>query len=457
VIKTKASASHSLTSNFLLSAFCIQDLTFGSRKLTTDGCPFTCNSIQAFPISNLGTKAPTAGSTVLDGSIIGWDLTNDYLGSMTNAGNNEKEAVGTAYARYDFNTGTLCVLALSRPGYDFAPVGDGSDAWLKLYGGLSFTNGDKPPGTIVNVGTAGAGQDNGWEGCFTVPAGCYNSVQIHADWSADSPNAPFGNTASTGKTNQGNIGDVTFALCLAGFSCASDTDCKTTCTTATCQNNSCVNPQTKGEDCCATAADCHAGVCQIATCATAVGGIYPSCVITNDNSGACGGGGNDECQVAGDCIAEYPECSISTCSADTITGFKKCSFAENTVNQGAACGDPLYAPVDVCDLGYQCQNTQCKIAYSSAYTDCTTDTVDWTSKLGAGKAENCHLARCTAAAEGDLSGKTTCEVSHRCVVVLLQVITTIFFFYHHHHHHHHHHSRYSAHCAQHYFIALPES
>ena len=78
--------------------------------------------------ANAAGPEPTYGTAVVDGDISEWDLVEDHFSEMYVAGNPTKPVVGNTYLRYDCETSSLFVLALSTG--DFDGLGE---AWVKIY------------------------------------------------------------------------------------------------------------------------------------------------------------------------------------------------------------------------------------------------------------------------------------------------------------------------------------
>ena len=63
--------------------------------------------------ANAAGPEPTYGTAVVDGDISEWDLVEDHFSEMYVAGNPTKPVIGDTYLRYDCETSSLFVLALS--------------------------------------------------------------------------------------------------------------------------------------------------------------------------------------------------------------------------------------------------------------------------------------------------------------------------------------------------------
>jgi hypothetical protein len=126
-----------------------------------------------------------------DGLISDWDTTEtsgDFLRNMREAGNFDgtKELASKAYARYDCNTESLCIMVKAEPGKTI----DSTGAWLKIF---DKSTSEQPlvPGTSLTYLKSETGA-TGWEACFKVAVATYSSIEIHASYGG-------GKTSSTGK------------------------------------------------------------------------------------------------------------------------------------------------------------------------------------------------------------------------------------------------------------------
>jgi hypothetical protein len=150
----------------------------------------------AAPISS-GTctgKVPKAGTALIDGLLGDWDVTDaspDFFAQMWEAGRNNKTPASKAYARYDCATSTLCVLVKAATGVTL--INSPSDMWFR-----EDSISQSPIVALAGIKTISeGGVVVGWEGCFTVPKGCYSKTEIHA---------AYGNSqsTSTGKPSPGS-------------------------------------------------------------------------------------------------------------------------------------------------------------------------------------------------------------------------------------------------------------
>lgn len=147
--------------------------------------------------SGVVIRQPTTAVTV-DGLIDDWDLTNDKLADMCEAGNcgkNNAVLASKAYARYYCSTKLLCLLVLAEDSFVLAPA-SGSQSWFKDYDITNSVQPAVPPGvTDVLDGNSVVG----WEACFSHDPACVAEAEIHANFGADATSA--GRTTSTGKSN----------------------------------------------------------------------------------------------------------------------------------------------------------------------------------------------------------------------------------------------------------------
>jgi hypothetical protein len=132
---------------------------------------------------------------------------------MYNAGEPDQSAgnyvhVSDAYTNYDCSTNTLCILVKARPDYRLDP--DLAEMWLKVY---AAGNNDRTPINKQMINNT-IGETIGWEGCYNstlfgssnpAGSGCFQSIQIHANWCEVDPVtgtvdvSTCGSTTSTGK------------------------------------------------------------------------------------------------------------------------------------------------------------------------------------------------------------------------------------------------------------------
>ena len=132
---------------------------------------FVLFAVNPAPADAAGPE-PTYGSAVVDGDIGEWDLGADYFADMIKAGGNggQTEVLGKAYLRYDCDTSSLYVLALSDGAFDGL-----QNAWVKIYElGQSEVN-----TTEVAVG------DNGFETLVPNLAPGDYTIEVHFNSDGD--------------------------------------------------------------------------------------------------------------------------------------------------------------------------------------------------------------------------------------------------------------------------------
>jgi len=138
----------------------------------------------------------------IDGTIGDWDLNADFYAKMYEAGRSWKAHLSDAYVRYV--DGRLYLLVLTTDGN----VADQSpeDAWVKVYDRANSTqvDGHSDDFRWVFDGSLRIG----YEASFALPAGSYDSVEIHL-------NVNGGDTASTGKRRTQTLSLEAVEVCVS--------------------------------------------------------------------------------------------------------------------------------------------------------------------------------------------------------------------------------------------------
>jgi hypothetical protein len=311
-------------------------------------------------------------------------LNADFFKDMREAGNfdldpaspsGNKVLSSKAYARYECTgtgetTGTLCLKVVLEPGFSLVP----GNSWFKIY---DLRGSGVPPsyptGSSIVEDSSGL---TGWEGCFVVEPGCYQSVEIHAN---------FGETGS-GQSRTSSTGKV-------GFDTALDLQCDTA----------------------PAAAPTPAPVIGSPTPPTPPTPPNPSATPTGDDvtppateAPSSSPTFVNECDVDGDCLVPAPfhqTCVLPTCETNDY-GKKVCAYP--VTNVGVSC-DPSSSQHE-CDLGLVCDATGgcTDNKFKDANAPCYEALVD------PGFFSTCAKYTCQADASADpSSGATICTVGQR--------------------------------------------
>lgn len=333
----------------------------------------------------------------IDGTFAPWgnDLTCGI--PMWEAGDSDKVVGSQAFLNWDCNTGELCILVKATEGNYLQEDPDIVNMWFKDYGqgnSPQETLGDGLQ-TIREVDTdTGNGNITAWEACYSMPATCFNEVEIHTNFFLAGTDSQEGRTASTGKASARIALDL-YCPCDTDAGCEIDkcyalSKCESQPkvgapeeTVGVCEysaiDNCCVdNEGCEVEDTCIIEDGKDTGICQyISPTPPPTPAPTGPPVATSLSPTATGTGGGvstptptifHQCLVDENCVIQkgHSTCAVAKCNMNQDGN----TCGEVADNEGEQCdtknaseyGNTCYQPI--------CEGIYCKDAYLSVNASC---------------------------------------------------------------------------------------